>query len=156
MVIRKIGFLLAATTFITLSLEGSAQAGQCTDPWITKATKEVTGALPTGSKNSGDCNINKYNNGKWNSYNELLGYVKAAHGVSSHASTGSSGLIKSGSTGSLLGGNNGGKSLLGNGNNGNGIISHDAGSLIGHDGASLIGHDGASVVGTAGGSFQGR
>jgi hypothetical protein len=42
------------------------------DPWITKAYKELYNRTPTTQ----ECNIKNYNNGSWNNYPELVGYIK--------------------------------------------------------------------------------
>ncbi|MBP9866110.1 MAG: hypothetical protein KBC91_06885 [Candidatus Omnitrophica bacterium] len=61
---------------LALSAAQTAQAGQCRDPWVTQAIQQVTGRAPTGNHESGDCNIYNFNNGKWGSYPELVGYVQ--------------------------------------------------------------------------------
>lgn len=49
-----------------------AQAQNC-DPWIVKAYQELYSRTPTAE----ECNIKNYNNGSWNSYDELVRYIKA-------------------------------------------------------------------------------
>ncbi|TCJ12653.1 hypothetical protein EPD60_15420 [Flaviaesturariibacter flavus] len=49
----------------------AAHAQNC-DPWIKQAYKELFGREPNGT----ECNIRNYNNGSWNSYDQLKGYIK--------------------------------------------------------------------------------
>jgi len=51
---------------------------QC-DPWIVQAYKELYGRTP----NANECNIRHYNNGSWNSYSELVMYIKKFNGQAS-------------------------------------------------------------------------
>jgi hypothetical protein len=55
----------------------AAQAGECRDPIVTQAIREVTGTAPRGAGETLDCNAQNYNNGHWTSYAELLGFVRA-------------------------------------------------------------------------------
>ena len=77
---RKTAIMLSAMAVLTMSLAGSAQAGQCRDPWVTQAIQQVSGHAPTGNYETGDCNIRNFNNGSWGSYPELLGYVQKYYG----------------------------------------------------------------------------
>ncbi len=76
MMTRKTALFLGALALMTLTVANNAQAGQCRDPWVTQAIQQVTGRAPTGNHESGDCNIKNFNNGHWNSYPELVGYVQ--------------------------------------------------------------------------------
>jgi hypothetical protein len=51
-------------------------SGECADPWLTDAIWEVTGRAPAGEGYEGECDIYRYNDGSWNSYDELVGYVE--------------------------------------------------------------------------------
>src|SRR3712207_735827 len=42
------------------------------DPWIKQAYNQLYQRNPSAD----ECNIRNYNNGSWNSYNELVGYIK--------------------------------------------------------------------------------
>jgi len=72
--------LLFLSLWILLAFT-SAQA-QC-DPWIIQAYKELYGRTP----NATECNIRNYNNGSWNSYNELVSYIKKYKGAVSSTPT---------------------------------------------------------------------
>lgn len=74
---------LEARTFAGLALGAAlialaepAAAGQCRDPWITQAIREVTGRWPSGDYESGECTYTQYGGGHWNSYAQLKGYVQ--------------------------------------------------------------------------------
>lgn len=59
------------TTLLFLFLFSFSKAQNC-DPWITQAYKQLYQRTPTAD----ECNIKNYNNGSWNNYNELVGYIK--------------------------------------------------------------------------------
>lgn len=63
-----------------LGMSGFASAGNCKDPWVTQAVKEVLKRSPNGSGNTGECDIQRYGNGHWSSYNDLVSKVRAANG----------------------------------------------------------------------------
>lgn len=50
----------------------SVSHAQGCDPWIVQAYKQLYNRNPS----SEECNIKNYNNGSWNNYNELVGYIK--------------------------------------------------------------------------------
>jgi hypothetical protein len=54
-------------------------AGYCSDPWVTLAIWFDTGGTrnPDGVGNLGECNIQLYNSGSWNSYDQLVNAVSA-------------------------------------------------------------------------------
>src|SRR5688572_1532275 len=54
---------------------GSIKAQTC-DPWITKIYRQYYGVTP----NSTECNIRLYNNGSWNGFDQLKGYIKGYMG----------------------------------------------------------------------------
>ena len=63
--------IIAALLLVCL-FSNQLEAQSC-DPWITKAYKEEYKRNPTTQ----ECNIKNYNNGSWNSYTELVNYIKA-------------------------------------------------------------------------------
>ena len=67
-------FLLSLVTVLAFTY---VQA-QC-DPWIIQAYKELYGRTPSAT----ECNIRNYNNGSWNSYGELISYIKNYKGAAS-------------------------------------------------------------------------
>ena len=79
----------------------AAVIGECRDPWVTQAIREVTGSAPTGSGESGDCYIGNYNGGSWGGYEELVGYVRAALVPGFKIAIGSYCLDASGSTATI-------------------------------------------------------
>lgn len=58
--------------FILCSFLAKNSNAQNCDPWIVQIYKELYNASPTAK----ECDIKNYNNGSWNSYNELKGYIK--------------------------------------------------------------------------------
>jgi hypothetical protein len=64
------GGLLACAVF-----SGSAY-GQCADPWVSQAVKQVKGSI-NGAGATGDCNIRNYGGGHWTTYNDLVTKVQA-------------------------------------------------------------------------------
>ena len=71
---------LVLTGLVGLGAAGTANAGQCRDPWITQAIHEVTGRWPNGDYESGECTYTQYGGGHWRSYAELKGYVQSRLG----------------------------------------------------------------------------
>ena len=69
----------------TVAMAGAAQAGNCRDPWVTRAVTQVTGHAPNGSYESGDCSITNYGGGHWSSYPDLVNKVRAHFGMQSSA-----------------------------------------------------------------------
>lgn len=59
------------TTLLFLFLFSFSKAQNC-DPWIIQAYKQLYQRNPSAD----ECNIKNYNNGSWNNYNELVGYIK--------------------------------------------------------------------------------
>jgi hypothetical protein len=57
-----------------------AHAGQCRDPWVTQAVKDVTGHWPNGDYESGECRYTNYGGGQWSSYGDLVNKVRAVLG----------------------------------------------------------------------------
>ncbi|MDE2227802.1 MAG: hypothetical protein KGL11_02020 [Alphaproteobacteria bacterium] len=55
-------------------------AGQCKDPWVTQAVRQVTGRPPQGSGDNGECNKYRYGGGHWSNYNDLVAKVRFAFG----------------------------------------------------------------------------
>lgn len=64
---RKLLLLLAIVCFCQFSF-----AQNC-DPWVVQAYNQLYGRKPTAQ----ECNIKNYNNGSWNNYCELVGYIAA-------------------------------------------------------------------------------
>jgi hypothetical protein len=55
-------------------------AGVCTDPWISRAYRDL-GRTPAGWGGANECNIRLYGNGSWGSYDQLKGYVQGYIGA---------------------------------------------------------------------------
>ncbi|MCE3282987.1 MAG: hypothetical protein K0Q66_1724 [Chitinophagaceae bacterium] len=62
--------LLLLALFVSASFTNGLQA-QSTDPWITKAYKEIYNKTP----NAEESKISNYNNGSWGGYCELVSYI---------------------------------------------------------------------------------
>lgn len=71
---------LAATLVISAAGDADADAGNCRDPWVTQAVREVTGRAPNGDYESGECRYTNYGGGQWSSYPDLLNKVRAVLG----------------------------------------------------------------------------
>ena len=129
---------------------------QRVDPWIVQAYQELYKRYPTTE----ETNIYNYNNGSWNSYDQLKGYIrnyinnKIINTPTTYAPLPVTGTIKGGtyngrSALALLDGN---KVIALNliGNDGSTLVGNDGASLIGNDGSTLVGNDGASLVSNSG------
>jgi hypothetical protein len=127
-----------------LALQGvDAFAGNCRDPWVTKAVTQVTGRAPNGAGEDGECSIKRYGGGKWTSYEDLVGKVRTAFGKSSLTSAAKSppsaalgqplkqpGTVPPGS----LVGNHGGRVI---GEHGAGIVANNGSRIISDNGAGM-------------------
>ena len=71
---QSISILLALAA---VAASGSASAGRCQDPWLTKAFEEVRGRAPYDSGTIGECDPRRYGNGRWSSYGDLVAKVRA-------------------------------------------------------------------------------
>lgn len=157
----------------------AAAAGQCRDPWVTKAVQQVTGRAANGSGESGECNIRRYGGGQWSSYDDLVGKVRIAFGgapppinIAPQRSDFQNLVASAPRINALPSKWVNGKQVYeyqgrwyqtsqvisqGGGN----IVSHDSGTLITSDGASLhvlklITDNGGGVVGPGGAIMQQR
>ena len=82
------------TTLLTLAaafIVHTASAQNC-DPWIVQAYNELYGEAATPA----ECNIRNYNNGSWNSYKELQGYIQSYVARTNASFVGSEGVTLSG------------------------------------------------------------
>jgi hypothetical protein len=70
--------------FSVLLISHQVTAQNC-DPWIQQAYKQ----LYQRSASAEECNIKNYNNGSWNSYEELVGYIKSYKKVNTASTQGS-------------------------------------------------------------------
>jgi hypothetical protein len=78
--------MLGVATAFTFLAAVPAFAGQCRDPWVTKAVQQVTGHQPNGSADNGECDYRRYGGGHWTTYDDLLTKVRTAFGASAPAS----------------------------------------------------------------------
>ena len=114
------------------------EVGPCRDPWVSSAVTNYKGVV-NGVGNFGECNAQMYNNGSWNSYQELFDGVKTAFQ-------------------NMRGNVTISKTTMGNGNfkivtdGGSGFVET---KMITSDGASVITNDGATVIASGGGNFSG-
>ena len=132
----------------------------CQDPWVTIAVQIVY-----GTANAARCPIHLYNNGRWNSFNQLVHAVAAyKKKMSAEALTMSPRWLEGtnlvvpvmmdSNTGAIVAAGAG--NLISNGtniisNNGANIISNNGANIIGNNGAgrrpaTLIGPDGATLI----------
>ncbi len=125
--------LLVATFDVTTA------SAQCRDPWINQAYQEVAGRAPIGMKNTGECAIWLYNNGSWNSYPELKGYVQQFR--TSSIATGY-GLFGSGNSVMLV--NTGGVSAI--------SLLDANGNIVAQGGLNIVAQGGGNIVAQGGGN----
>jgi hypothetical protein len=85
MKIKSIGLAVCLLSIHALSLNA-----QSCDTWIIQVYKQLYGRVP----NSNECNIKNYNNGSWNSYDQLKEFIRKFQG-----NGGSTGLAKTAATG---------------------------------------------------------
>lgn len=75
---RTRGLLALGAGLVAFGAASAAGAGSCRDPWVTNAVREVTRREPNGSGESGECNILNYGGGRWTTYADLVGKVRAS------------------------------------------------------------------------------
>lgn len=114
--------------------------GPCRDPWVSMAIRRVMGRAPQGQGDFGECNYRMYNNGSWNSYNELAQAVKLALG--NVAKGGVRFEITRAGVGAAI-------KVLHSGT----IVDTMQIKLIGQDGASLVTESGSTIVAAGGGNY---
>ena len=114
-------------------------AGNCRDPWVTQAIRQVTGHSPTGSGDSGDCSVYRYGNGHWSSYADLVNKVRSGYpGATASAVNGTA---RPGYQARPMIPNS---SLA---NRRAGIVSTAGGNVIGNNRSGLISQDGGGLRG---------
>ena len=64
-------FAILYLTLCYFTFSNAATAQSC-DPWITKAYYQLYGRMPS----TADCFISNYNNGSWNGYDQLKGFIR--------------------------------------------------------------------------------
>src|SRR5664280_2955822 len=74
-VLRVVALVLVLSGCTALS---QAQGGSCKDPWINQAYNQLYHRAPSGSANTGECNIALYGGGHWSSYADLTAKIQAA------------------------------------------------------------------------------
>ncbi len=79
MIRTKLKFIAIFAFIFICAGVGTIAKAQCTDTWVTQAITELRGRGPIGSGNTGECNIYKYGNGSWSSYQDLKDKVWAAN-----------------------------------------------------------------------------
>lgn len=125
----------AATAFAVPAL-----AGQCRDPWVTQAVRQVQGREPSGQGELGECNIMLYGNGRWSSYQDLLAKVQARYPRMQSGG---------GIAGSALA-----PSYRPTPGNGAGIVGAGAGNIVGAGAGNIVGAGAGNLVSPGGGSLQ--
>ena len=152
--------IITAQLFFAILLTSAVKAQTRIDPWITMAYKELYNRKPSST----EVNIKNYNNGSWNSYDELKGYIRdyvnnKTNNTTTYA-TSPTAVI-----GRIKGGKIDGRSVFAIvdgafvktinliGNDGSTLIGLDGSTLIGNDGGTLVGNDGASLIGNDGGTL---
>jgi hypothetical protein len=101
-----------------------AFAGECRDPWVTQAIREVTKRDPVGAGETGECRYTRYGGGQWSSYPDLVAKVRAAFGQSSAGRPAITGINSN---------------LLQNQRaNGSGIVAVGAGNIVSPGGGNIV------------------
>jgi hypothetical protein len=148
--VRRFVLVAAQAALLSALAATAAQAGNCRDPWITQAIKEVTGREPNGAGESGECTYTQYNGGSWNSYAQLKAAVEGKLRPRPLINLNDQTFAGSGQTVRVAPGTvqqyrvfNGKHQFLANGKWFY-LVGNDGGTLIGNDSAGLVGNDGAS------------
>ena len=70
--------LIASAGFFSVPANAQIRiySGECRDPWVTQAIQEVVGRKPRGDGNEGECEIQRYGNGSWSNYPDLVNKVR--------------------------------------------------------------------------------
>lgn len=121
----------------------NAYAGQCRDPWVTRAVTQVTGRQPSGSGDSGDCDYRRYGGGRWTTYDDLVGKVRAEYARHSLPAAKTAPAPKASLGQQLKAPAAPASGLVRNG--GSGIVANNGSRVIGEHGAGLIWPNGAGV-----------
>lgn len=147
--------LLAALTAAALfSTASPALSGECRDPWVTQAIREITGRAPNGSYESGECRYTNYGGGQWSSYADLRVKVQAVLG--SRYSVAPAGVMYVRSLSDFQSAVSGGTRWYWISNKWYRIVSTGGGSadVISNDGSSLrlVASGGGNLVASGGGN----
>lgn len=139
----RISIVLPGILFLAAGLTGiSAHAGNCRDPWVTKAVTQIQGRSPNGSGDNGECDYRRYGGGKWNSYDDLVAKVRVTFGKSI-ATPPASSLARSG--GALTSTAAPSATLSSAKPAGTGLTTHNGSRVIGEHGAGVVGQNGGSL-----------
>ena len=150
-VLRKLSLVV---TLLSACAAAHAQAGVCKDPWITQAFHQMYQRAPIGSGTTGECDITRYGNGHWTSYQDLMTKI-AIHGTGTHAMPASAGTQPTITTAAPTG-------VAGNvsrpvtpvrqpsavvtNQNGNGLISDAGGNAVNRNTNGIISQDGNGII----------
>ncbi|GAA4733971.1 hypothetical protein GCM10023229_10110 [Flavisolibacter ginsenosidimutans] len=135
--ILSLSFLLCLLSF---QLTVHAQKG---DPWIFQAYKEMYKRQPQ----PWELNINLYNQGHWNNYNELKQYVQQYQSSLSNMNIVTRTVPVKNNQSVVLFDQNG-KSIAAD------LITNDGGSVITIGGANVVAAGGGNVVASGGGNLK--
>lgn len=134
--------LLFAFAFAAVTLQLSAQQVKG-DPWIFQAYKELYSRQPT----AWEVNINLYNQGRWNNYNELKQYVQNYQASLSGSSLSiSTQKVDNNRTAVVF--NQNGRSIAVD------LITNDGGTIIAQGGGNVINAGGANLIASGGGNLK--
>jgi hypothetical protein len=132
--------LLSAFLFCALCFQLTAKA-QKGDPWIFQAYKEMYKRQPQ----AWELNINLYNQGHWNNYNELKQYIQQYQSsLASMSITTRTVAVKNNQSVVLFDQN--GKSIAVN------LITNDGGSIVATGGGNVVAAGGGNVIAAGGGN----
>jgi hypothetical protein len=149
---RVVALVLVLSGCTVLS---QAQGGSCKDPWINQAYNQLYHRAPSGSANTGECNIALYGGGHWSSYADLTAKIQASKaparapaGVASSAFhldrnfnivNPSGAIIARAGTFNLVGGNG---------------VALNPSSIVAAGGGNIVAAGGGNIVAAGGGNLR--
>ncbi len=142
---------------LTASQESRARsANYCRDPWVTFAIWSATGGTrnPNGVGNWGECDVQRYNGGRWRNYQEL--YQAVDQSLRQLSSQGYQERLtkRDGRSMALNAFANGQQlpcTLIFSGTT---VVSPDGATVVAQGGGNLLNQDGSSVVAQGGGNLR--
>jgi hypothetical protein len=146
----KITFAVLFIAQVFLAGFTHSASAQCRDPWVTSAIKQVYGRNPVGAGEFCECNIRLYNNGSWNSYKQLVGFVQQVKNSGLQL-----GYAMATNGNAVMVIRQGGKMAVSLVNSSGQVISAGGGNVISAGGGNVISAGGGNVISAGGGNFNG-
>lgn len=143
-------FLLLTGFLMTNLFISTSASAQCRDPWINTAYQQVYGRSPVGKGEFGECNIKLYNNGSWNNFNELVGYVKEVKNRGLLV-----GYVPANNGNAVMVIKQSGTVAISLVNSSGNVIAAGGGNVIAAGGGNVISTGGGNIIAPGGGNFSG-